>query len=827
MNRLFTVLFVVRLAWPAVAQAPDDRLPPAVAALDAAVARFRQTGAPPEPADLAVPEQALTEAATAASSRGNWKQAARAFTELNRLERMLGRWDLAIAAANSGIEAARKARDAEYEARALLGRAKVELSRKDAGRAGADVEAGLRAAAHSADPKLRFDLLSQQAAVQVELDQTNAADATLSTALNLSGLTDEQLVYGYLARGDIYFRISYRCDQEPIFDVCLDALKRSGDAYRRAFEAARRLGWPGLQSLAREQSATAASRAQLIAGMGKASQAIGGVSFRPGVASDVLVSESFAPPALSPQQLQVLQRANDEVHKQDQLHALASTTRSLHTDGLVRQAQGDHAGALALFLRALEAAEQEQSTLPDDQSRMAFFAEYFPVYLSAAEELLDARRFPEAFAVLEKSRARAMAELLAGRRLQVGGSKEQSLYGEAIRLDREIAAKLSARFQTVGQGGETRALDADIARLRQERQKLLRRIGAEAPRLQTLTSAGSIDLSGLQALAKADSCEVLEYLVTGTNVFVLYVSATEIRAKNVFLPRIALAQSIKEILDQVALDVKPTSQFDHTRARELYLQLVQPVRSFIHGDRLLILPHDLLTALPFELLEDPSDGTPVGERFQLSYAPSATTYAGLRRWSAGGSNKLVAAGNPEFERTAHEVERVSAVYHARPTWPTDVLVTKRQLEQRFPSAAVVHVSVHGRFNLHEPLLSYIALAPDGADNGQLTAAEIFGLPLAKTRLVVLSACESGRTEASVANEELGIVRALLYAGAGSILVSRWRVDAAATAAWMETFHRKSQTLPLAEAAREAMHAMRADPGHDHPYYWAAFSLVGR
>jgi CHAT domain-containing protein len=140
---------------------------------------------------------------------------------------------------------------------------------------------------------------------------------------------------------------------------------------------------------------------------------------------------------------------------------------------------------------------------------------------------------------------------------------------------------------------------------------------------------------------------------------------------------------------------------------------------------------------------------------------------------------------------------------------------------------VLHMSVHGEFNGEEPLLSYLALASGNGDDGHLTAAEMFGLPLAKTRLVVLSACETARVEVGRSNEVLGIVRALLYAGAGALVLSYWRVDADSTALWMETFHRAAQTTSLGEAAQRALMAVKATPQFAHPYYWGAFSLVAR
>ena len=138
---------------------------------------------------------------------------------------------------------------------------------------------------------------------------------------------------------------------------------------------------------------------------------------------------------------------------------------------------------------------------------------------------------------------------------------------------------------------------------------------------------------------------------------------------------------------------------------------------------------------------------------------------------------------------------------------------------------VLHLSVHGKFTPLEPMLSYLRLGQDARDDGRLTAAEMFGLSLGKTRLVVLSACETGQTEATPGNEVLGMERALLYAGANNLVLSQWPVDAASTALWMKTFHREAQTKPLAEAARLAL--VETKKRYPQPYYWAAFRLVGR
>ena len=70
-------------------------------------------------------------------------------------------------------------------------------------------------------------------------------------------------------------------------------------------------------------------------------------------------------------------------------------------------------------------------------------------------------------------------------------------------------------------------------------------------------------------------------------------------------------------------------------------------------------------------------------------------------------------------------------------------------------------------------------------------------------------------------------RALLYAGANTLVLSSWKVDAKSTELWMTTFYREAQGKPLSEAARAALRAVKQRPEYAHPYHWAAFSMIGR
>jgi CHAT domain-containing protein len=100
-------------------------------------------------------------------------------------------------------------------------------------------------------------------------------------------------------------------------------------------------------------------------------------------------------------------------------------------------------------------------------------------------------------------------------------------------------------------------------------------------------------------------------------------------------------------------------------------------------------------------------------------------------------------------------------------------------------------------------------------------------------LVVLSACDTGGGASGEATgldgggEALsGLARAFIYAGARGLVVSHWKVDSGATVQLMTGMFRSGADTQ-AEALRRASAAMMASPDHySHPYYWAAFTVVG-
>jgi CHAT domain-containing protein len=164
---------------------------------------------------------------------------------------------------------------------------------------------------------------------------------------------------------------------------------------------------------------------------------------------------------------------------------------------------------------------------------------------------------------------------------------------------------------------------------------------------------------------------------------------------------------------------------------------------------------------------------------------------------------------------------------------------------------ILHLATHGFFLPDEPpkkvregappatekhenplLRSGLAFAganklSSGNDDGILTAMEASGLDLWGTKLVVLSACETGAGKVTNGDGVYGLRRALVIAGAESLVMSLWQVDDEATKELMAGYYKRlSAGKPRSAALRDVQLEIQSRKPYAHPYYWASFLPAG-
>jgi CHAT domain-containing protein/Tfp pilus assembly protein PilF len=114
------------------------------------------------------------------------------------------------------------------------------------------------------------------------------------------------------------------------------------------------------------------------------------------------------------------------------------------------------------------------------------------------------------------------------------------------------------------------------------------------------------------------------------------------------------------------------------------------------------------------------------------------------------------------------------------------------------------------------------------NSGILTAMEATGLYLWGTKLVVLSACDTGVGQIRNGEGVYGLRRALVLAGSESQVMSLWPVSDGATRTLMIDFYRALQKGEgRSEALRKAQLNLLRDSKWSHPAYWASFIQSGK
>jgi CHAT domain-containing protein/tetratricopeptide (TPR) repeat protein len=154
---------------------------------------------------------------------------------------------------------------------------------------------------------------------------------------------------------------------------------------------------------------------------------------------------------------------------------------------------------------------------------------------------------------------------------------------------------------------------------------------------------------------------------------------------------------------------------------------------------------------------------------------------------------------------------------------------------------VLHFATHG---LEEGVWGCTKSPPalvtsfgDATSDGLLSFSEIAGLRL-DANLVVLSACDtasgvrdeglarqSGQEESGATLE--GLVRAFLTANARAVLATYWQVSAEQESdEFVRAFYANARTGTMGNALQVAQRTLIDQPTYSHPFYWAAYFLVG-
>jgi len=425
--------------------------------------------------------------------------------------------------------------------------------------------------------------------------------------------------------------------------------------------------------------------------------------------------------------------------------------------------------------------------------------------------MIDVRRkdWASLFQDMERGRARAFVSMLANRAVAV--DSHDDTITKIHNLDREI---LKVRQKKYGFLQENKAGTNLEEELLAKRQELVEELHAKYPDLAEAYAVSSVALSRVQKSLSAGDLMVYALPAQGEEpLSLLLVNNNEAQTKSL---QVNAAQFGKHLQAFVATIGKQQKEAELLALMQLKNDLA--IGQWGTFKNLLVIPSGDLHFVPWGALDVP---------FTVGVLPTG----GWIIRSPHKSRGVVQAsliGDPDFGGLLPQLPgaRDEALELAK-CYATSALVgadaTEAALRQQVGKGVdVLHLATHALYDPLYPLQSSLFLT-DGHKAVPLSAEKLYKNPL-PSRLVVLSACETGMGQVTSGDDLLGLTRSFYLGGANVILSSLWPVNDEATRIFMEVFHETSRKETYGKAWLAARDAVKAR-GYA-PSEYGAFILGG-
>lgn len=506
--------------------------------------------------------------------------------------------------------------------------------------------------------------------------------------------------------------------------------------------------------------------------------------------------------------------------------------------GKIHLERADVEAAYTAFKSARTELETLRSSLRGEELKIAFIKNRLEIYEDLVEICLssspNASKKTEAFEYIEQAKSRSLINLFF-RPVQTSSGSEPGV-SELVRSMRDLREELNWYYNLIEREQlKPEALSADrIAKLQRQarsRETELLRIlreatdrDAEEAGLQTPTNLSIADIRK----ALPEGTLVVEYFAVRDRVLVCLLGKKKLEIIPITLTiRVAgILRLLQFQLSKFRLGSQYVSGFQssliaatNAHLRELYAELIAPIRTQLECEHVVFVPHGILHYVPFHALSDGSQY--LIDQFTVSYAPSASIYALSQSRTANSSGPALIFGVPDEQAPAisEEVRTIRSII------PQSELFVGQQaseniLRTKGPSSRLIHIATHGYFRQDNPMFSAIRLG-----DSFLSLYDLYHLRL-PVELITLSGCATGLSVIDAGDELIGMTRGLLHAGAQSLILSLWDVHDSSTAQYMHAFYRHlGEGKTKAKSLQAAMIDLRES--YPHPYQWAPFVLVGR
>jgi CHAT domain-containing protein len=468
--------------------------------------------------------------------------------------------------------------------------------------------------------------------------------------------------------------------------------------------------------------------------------------------------------------------------------------------GILHYDQKQWQQATEVYNIAIEAVENARLEALNPQDRQEVLSNAIGVFHRIVQAHLNLNQPEKALEYIERSKGRNLVELITQKNLHPQGVSQEIIAQLNELKQRVVNEQIRLQHQSINQklmqSDNLTPYVQDHSYLKEYQQDLDNFIAREIkdPLFSLTQKVEPIPFTEIQELTDAETC-LLQWYITGKKILAFVVSAGG---------EVKVWQSSEDDIKQLFDTINNYLQLYYSKNgkqewRNQLSNLLQTFADILHINdilalipdtcqRLIIIPHWFLHILPIHAFPINKNQI-LQDKYDVQYAPSCQILQKISQTSHHSDfNKLFAIQNPTKDLFYTDLEvNILSTFFTEPQVIAKDNATKDTVTTHLKASDshCYHFSCHGGFNRNNPLESALLLANEEV----LTLGEIFELNLRKSRLVVLSACETGLIDLnSISDEYIGLPSGFLFAGSPSVVSSLWTVSDLSTSFLMIKFY---------------------------------------
>ncbi|MBX2922332.1 MAG: CHAT domain-containing protein [Chitinophagaceae bacterium] len=316
--------------------------------------------------------------------------------------------------------------------------------------------------------------------------------------------------------------------------------------------------------------------------------------------------------------------------------------------------------------------------------------------------------------------------------------------------------------------------------------------------------------------------------------------------KDIEYERIPVHEINMEAIESLQKGLQQTGKLNGALAdsvvKALFTKCITPFLPVIKDKtEWIILPDGVFYYFPFEILVNPANGRMLIEDYAISY--NVTTRFITDHEAAVHYKKPSLLAMAPFTSKETYLYSDSIILDRLPATRQEVeglkgkilfdgSATKDSFLQSSNHYDILHLATHAVMDVHKPSQSFIAFYPEDStrpDSYKLYLNELYNLNFDSTRLMLLSACETGVGQFVAGEGVMSLSRGVLYAGCPSVVTTLWPANDQSTAYIINRFYRyMDKGYDLTNALRlSKLDFIKQNPKQMHPSYWAHLVLIGQ